>query len=147
MTTLSAFIYFTADKFPKADITQGFGAGIYPMILSVVIFICAMIILVQSILDKGSDKDIEDLKFKNLRNPVIFWLLLLIFCALLKTLGLLLDSFLYLFIASTCLFGVKLKKALLISVAVPLMIWLIFVAAMNVPFPAGYIWEWVGLKA
>ena len=144
MLILAVCVYYSADKFPKGTMRQGFGAGIYPMLLACVIAICALSVLVRTIYDKTPDKEIEELKLKNLKAPAAFFLLLMGFCILLRPLGLLLASFLYMFIGSKVLFKTKLWKSLLISIIVPSLVWAVFVLAMKVPFPSGHIWRVLG---
>ena len=147
MIILSIYVFFTANNFPKTDISEGFGPGVYPMILAVVIFICAIFVLANAILDKKEDAKIKDLSLNSLKKPFALWICLVLFCVLLKPLGLIVDSILYLMLTMKLLFNVKLPKALLISLGVSLSIWAVFVFAMNVPFPTGTIWTLFGLGA
>jgi hypothetical protein len=145
MIALSAYIFVTANKFPKTDIDQGFGAGVFPILLAVVIFLCAATILLQTIFDKTGSKKIDDLSPKNLKKPLIFWFLLIAFCVFFKIIGFLADAFIYMMVASVTLFKVKLWKAFLVSIFVPVLIWCVFSIVMHVPLPLGIIWVKLGL--
>jgi hypothetical protein len=145
MITLSAYIFITANKFPKTGIDQGFGAGVFPILLSAVIFFCAAIILLQTIFDKTENKKIDDLSLKNLKKPLVFWFFLITFCVLFKIIGFLADAFIYMMLASVILFRVKLWKAFLVSILVPALIWCVFSVVMHVPLPFGIIWVKLGL--
>jgi hypothetical protein len=145
MIILSTYVFATANKFPKADISQGFGAGLYPMLLSAVIFFCAVVILIQTIFEKAINREIKDFTPKALKKPFIFWILLMFFCILLKPIGFLVDACIYLLVVCVVLFRVKLWKAILASIIVPGLIWLVFVVVMHVPLPVGIIWMQLGL--
>jgi len=140
MIALSLYVGITAYNYPRRDIVEGFGPGIYPMLIAAAIFILAIIQLVITIRSKDNEK-IPGLDLASLKMPAAFWGLLVLFCILLKTLGLLLDSFLYLLVTSRFLFKVKWRNAIITAVVVPIVLWLAFVYFMKVPFPRGTIWE------
>jgi hypothetical protein len=140
MIALSLYVGITAYHFPRADIEEGFGPGIYPMIIAAAIFILAIIQLIITLKSKDNEK-IKGLDLVSLKMPAAFWGLLLLFCLLLKTLGLFLDSFLYILVTSRFLFKVKWKNAIITAVIVPLILWAAFDYGMKVPFPEGAIWE------
>jgi putative tricarboxylic transport membrane protein len=140
LTALSLYVGITAYRYPKTGIDQGYGPGIYPLILAVVIFLLAMVLLVTAI-RRQDDERIKDLDLASLKKPAVFWVVLLLFCVSLKTLGVLLSGFLYLLISARFLFRVKWLHALITAVVVPLVIWVTFAVAMRVPLPTGTIWN------
>jgi putative tricarboxylic transport membrane protein len=140
MMALSLYVGITANRYPKADITEGFGPGIYPILLAGVIFLLSVILLVITIRKKGNEK-VEGFDLASLKRPVAFWGLLLLYCLAMKPLGLLLSSFLYLAITTRFLFRVRWRTVILTSVLVPAVVWAVFVLAVNVPFPTGTVWN------
>ena len=145
MIALSIYVMVTVSGYPKANIAQGYGPGIYPMLLAGVIMLCAIVVLIKTVIDKKPTEMIADLSLQALKKPAIFWLLLLGFCLLLKPLGLIVDGILYLFIGTKFVFKEKLIPSLIISVVVTMLIWAVFVVAMRVPFPSGTLWTTFGL--
>jgi putative tricarboxylic transport membrane protein len=140
MVALSLYVGITASRYPKADISEGFGPGIYPILLAVIIFLLAVLLLVITI-RKNDTAKVEGFDLASLKNPGAFWGLLLLFCLAMKPLGLLLSSFLYLVITTRFLFRVKWRNVLLTSVIVPAVVWAVFVLAVKVPFPTGTVWN------
>jgi putative tricarboxylic transport membrane protein len=140
MVALSCYVGITALRYPQADIEEGYGPGIYPLILAIAIFLLAMLQLVFTILKNDNEK-IKDFSLASLKNPAAFWGLLLLYCVSLKTLGILLSSFLFLLISSKFLFRVKWVSALATAVVAPLVVWAVFEVGMKVPLPFGTIWN------
>ena len=140
MMALSLYVGITAARYPRADISEGFGPGIYPILLVVIIFLLAVLLLVITI-RKNDTAKVEGFDLASLKNPAAFWGLLALFCLAMKPLGLLLSSFLYLAITTRFLFRVNWRNVLLTSVIVPAVVWAVFVLAVKVPFPAGTVWN------
>ena len=144
MAALSIYIFFTANAFPKAGMREGYGPGFYPMLLAVIIFLCAAIVFFKTIRDKKEDEKIPELAPKALVKPGIFFGIMVLFCVLLRPLGLLADAFLYLILSTRFLFKVKWLPSLILSIVVSVIVWFVFKVAMRVPFPDGTLWTLLG---
>ena len=142
VVVLSLYVGITAFRYPQTGIEQGYGPGIYPLIIAGTIFLLAMVLLVTTIRSKNEQR-VKDIDIVSLKKPAAFWALLFLFCISLKTLGVLLSGFLYLFISARFLFNVKWYHALIAAVIVPLIIWAAFAVAMRVPLPTGTVWNFL----
>ena len=78
VVVLSLYVGITAFRYPQTGIEQGYGPGIYPLIIAGTIFVLAMVLLVTTIRNKNEQR-VRDIDIVSLKKPAAFWALL--FCS------------------------------------------------------------------
>lgn len=126
-----------ASRYKKYPLSQGFGAGFFPIILGGVIIGLSVILIIQTLVKKDDEK-ISGLNWESLWRPLVFVICMAGFALLLKPLGLLLNSFW--FVAVTMItMGAKWWKSLIIAAVTAAVIYVGFDVLLGVPFPEGIL--------
>ena len=136
---LSAFLYMTANKMPSA--TKGIGPGDYPKFICLILFVLGVVQLISVIISsKGIPLiDFKRINVKYLVRALIMVVMTFVYYKLMKGVGYLLTTPIYLF-ASFMLFGYKKKvKGAVIAVIFTVCIYLLFTKAFMVFLPRGIL--------
>ena len=129
---ISAFWFFQANKMLKVEL--GLGPGSYPKFVSVCLFFMGFLLTLQNII-KGLPKPEGNVDRKAALRVFIFIMVTIVYVQLMRQLGFLLLTPLYLFFA--CWFFEYRKKviAALTSIGVTAVIYIIFHVLFYVPLP------------
>jgi putative tricarboxylic transport membrane protein len=139
MVAVCGYVILTAASFPTRTLKEGYGPGLMPMLSAGIILFLCLILLIQTILTKPEKEEkITGLDWKTLRNPVLFIVSMILFMVLLKYIGLLLDTFVFMML-TTWIMKVKIQKALVVSLIASAVIYVGFGVLLKVPFPAGIL--------
>ena len=136
---LSIIFFIQADRMPGSD--RGIGPGDYPKVICYVLFALGAIQLVTVIIrSKGIPLiDFKSINSRYLLRALIMLLLTLLYYKLLKPVGFLLTTPLYLF-ASFILFGYKKKvKAAIIAIVFSVVVYFLFTKVFLVILPRGIL--------
>ena len=136
---LSIIFFIQADRMPGSD--RGIGPGDYPKVICYVLFALGAIQLVTVIIrSKGIPLiDFKSINSRYLPRALIMLLLTLLYYKLLKPVGFLLTTPLYLF-ASFILFGYKKKvKAAIIAIVFSVVVYFLFTKVFLVILPRGIL--------
>lgn len=139
VVVISIVLWFQADKMPQSN--RGIGPGDFPKFICVVLFVLGMIQLV-SIVVRSKGIPLIDFKSVNVRYLVrvlIMLALTFVYYKLLKPVGFLLMTPVYLF-ASFILFGYRKKLiAAVVAVAFPVVVYFLFSRVFMVILPRGIL--------
>lgn len=136
---LAGAVGFLMKDYPTSDISQGFGPAFYPTILLVILLILLVILLIQTVMNKGLENDKSQLpEWKQLKRPVLILGCMILYAILMPYLGFIITGILYLFITMRIL-KADLIRSIIVSVAMIVIVYLLFRYAFKVPLPMGMI--------
>ena len=139
LIALSVFLYMTADKMPGA--TKGIGPGDYPKFICAILFVLGVIQLISVIV---SSKGIPFIQFSEINKKFLVRALIMVvatfvYYKLMKPIGYLLTTPLYLF-GSFMLFGYKKKiKGAIIAIVFTVVVYLLFTKVFMIFLPRGIL--------
>ena len=139
LIALSVFLYMTADKMPGA--TKGIGPGDYPKFICSILFVLGVIQLISVIV---SSKGIPFIQFSEINKKFLVRALIMVvatfvYYKLMKPIGYLLTTPLYLF-GSFMLFGYKKKiKGAIIAIVFTVVVYLLFTKVFMIFLPRGIL--------
>ncbi len=139
LIALSVFLYMTADKMPGA--TKGIGPGDYPKFICSILFVLGVIQLISVIV---SSKGIPFIQFSEINKKFLVRALIMVvatfvYYKLMKPIGYLLTTPLYLF-GSFMLFGYKKKiKGVIIAIVFTVVVYLLFTKVFMIFLPRGIL--------
>lgn len=136
---LSGIVGFLMKDYPWSDITQGFGPAFYPTVLLVILLVLLLVLFVQTLMGKGMDEEEKTLpELKELKRPALILLCMIFYAILMPYLGFVITGILYLLVTMRIL-KADMKKSIICSVAMVLIVYLLFRYAFKVPLPIGMI--------
>ena len=136
---LSAFLFLNASRMPSAE--KGIGPGDYPMFICAVLFFLALLQLISVIISaKGIPLiDFRAVNTRYLVRTLIMAALTFVYYKLMKPVGFLITTPLYLF-ASFMLFGYKRKvKGVVIALVFSVAVYILFSRVFMVFLPRGIL--------
>lgn len=139
LIALSVFLYMTADKMPGA--TKGIGPGDYPKFICAILFVLGVIQLISVIV---SAKGIPLIAFNEINKKYLLRALIMVvatfvYYKLMKPIGYLLTTPLFLF-GSFMLFGYKKKiKGVIIALVFTVVVYLLFTKVFMIFLPRGIL--------
>lgn len=139
LIVLSIFLFITADKMPNS--AKGIGPGDYPKFICVVILVLALIQVVTTLISsKGFPSlDLKSINVKFLLRALLMVVMTYIYYKLMKPVGFLLTTVVYLF-TSFILFGYKKKfKAVVIAIVFTVIVYFLFTKVFMVFLPKGIL--------
>lgn len=122
---------------PKAGASQGYGPAIYPIIVMSVVLICALIISVQTV-KKEDPAALVNIHWDSLKPCLRLFASIAIYGILLKSLGFILCTLLFLII-NMYLNGVRLRTNIIISVVLTVVLYVLFKVVLKVALPSGIL--------
>ena len=137
-------VFFLMRGIPYGQHTEGYGAAFYPALLLGVLAVLTIVLFVQTLrLPKDEDKKEKpsdasgssDFSFKNFG---FFLVLFLLYTLPLQRIGFIINSFLFLTIGMVYL-RTPLKRAVVVSIAVVAVIYVMFKIVLRVPLPPGLL--------
>ena len=138
----SVIVFIMAQAFPVIP-GQNFGASLFPTVISVGLFICALLLVVQGVRGRASGRP-RHVRAPWLRDPRAVWRFLLVpaslvfYFELAGTLGFLPCSFILLCVLLLA-FGVRWLRAVLVALISVLVIHFMFYSVLKVPLPWGLL--------
>ncbi len=132
-------VWFLMKDFPSKGLEEGFGPAFYPKLLLGVLLILLVILLVQTLSNKGMEE--EEIKLPEpgqLKRPALILLCMCGYALLMPYLGFIITGILYLFITMRIL-NANLVRSIIVSVAMIIIVYLLFRYAFKVPLPLGMI--------
>lgn len=139
LIALSCFLYITADKMPGS--TKGIGPGDYPKFICAVIFVLSIVQLLTTLISsKGLPLiDFKAINGKFLLRALIMVVITFLYYKLMKPVGFLLTTPIYLF-SSFMLFKYKNKiKGLVVAVVFTVVVYFLFTKVFMVFLPRGIL--------
>ncbi len=134
----SIFVFVMAKDFPAG--TNGVpGPGVFPMIISSLLFFCSLIILVFSISVPLEGEKTITLGTKDNRRVYISMVGLVIYAIILPFLGFLITNAIMLFVAITLFKQKRSYSTALIALLVSLVVYVIFTRVLQVPLDFGLV--------
>lgn len=147
---LCIYVWVSADQFPKATIESGFGAGMYPMLLAVLMGFFNTILLIKNVFNsKKSQAESEQINAENkntseekktftVNKPTGFGICIFIYAIVIKYIGFLVSSFLMVF-ALTQIMGAEKKRSVLVSLGAAVIVYVLFKVVLKVSLPTGTV--------
>lgn len=136
---ISIIFFITANAMPKSD--RGIGPGDYPKVICSVLFVLGVVQLI-TVLIKSKGLPLIDFKTINRRyllRAFIMLLMTVLYYKLMKSIGFLITTPIYLF-ASFMLFGYKKKiKAAIIAIVFSVVVYFLFTKVFLVILPRGIL--------
>lgn len=131
------FIYIVSISFFKQSINMKADAGLFPKLLSIIIFILNTLYLFNALKKKVKlDKLKEEISIKKFYKMLLLSILYII---LIKIIGFILSSFIFLIISMKILEVKNNKIVIFISIITTLTIYICFSIFLNVPMPTGLL--------
>ena len=116
------------------------GGAFYPRILIFFTLVLSLKLLITSIIDKDTDKQIIfDLKEGGLKRVILVIIISLIYLYVLETVGFLVLTPIYLFVLLSIIDAKKIPIRIVISIVTVGVIWFLFQNFLNIPFPSGIL--------
>lgn len=132
-------VWFLMKDFPSKGLEEGFGPAFYPKLLLGVLLILLVILLVQTLSNKGmEEEEIKLPELGQLKRPVLILLCMCGYALLMPYLGFIITGILYLFVTMRIL-NANLVRSIIVSVAMIIIVYLLFRYAFKVPLPLGMI--------
>ncbi|MGN1376989.1 MAG: tripartite tricarboxylate transporter TctB family protein [Dorea sp.] len=136
---LAGVVGFLMKDYPWSGITQGFGPAFYPTVLLVILLVLLLILFIQTLTNKGMEEEEKKLpELKQLKRPALLLLCMILYAILMPYLGFVITGILYLFVTMRIL-RADMKKSIICSVAMVVIVYLLFRYAFKVPLPMGMI--------
>ena len=136
---LGGIVWFLMRDFPSKGLEEGFGPAFYPTVLLCILLILLVILLIQTVTNKGmEEEEIQLPKLKELKRPALILLCMCGYALLMPYLGFIITGILYLFVTMRIL-NVNLVRSIIVSVAMVIIVYLLFRYAFKVPLPLGMI--------
>lgn len=134
MGVLSLLVLWWSRDLPSGAVEYGYGPDLYPRLLSW--FILGLVALL--VIGTFREKENEPSRFKlqQLSLPVALTLMISAYALLMEYLGFIVDTFVFLF-ASMFALKTSGRKALLLSLAITAIVYLVFKIVLRVPLPKG----------
>ncbi|MGI6084773.1 MAG: tripartite tricarboxylate transporter TctB family protein [Acetivibrionales bacterium] len=164
----AAAIFFLTKDWAPGTYEIGYGAGYYPRMLTIVLIVLTALLFIEDRVKERknqkaseisvsaedsrseeiepysettvSSEDEQQFSWSNLKYPAIFLGMMVLYTALLNTLGFIVDTILFLVSGMMVLKG-KLHYAIIISVLFTLVIYFLFANLLKVQLPTGIIWR------
>lgn len=161
----SMFVFYLTKDWPKATHKSGFGPGFYPDLLTIVLLVLLAILFFQewtadrryrkakaesrakadaeagepeALTEEDSDEKLG-FNLERIKMPAFFIVLMIIYTALINTLGFITDTILFLF-SGMIIMKARPLPSILISVLFTAFLYLIFGLLLKVQLPLGEIW-------
>ncbi len=136
---ISIFVFFESAKFPK-DIVMSVGPSYFPNILATALLIVSGILIINSFIGKNK-KTYEkfDVKSPEVQRAGISLLATIVYCLILKHIGFIISSTIYLLFLMYLLKKRNYIKMTVISICVTLSIYFVFKAVLNITLPMGFL--------
>lgn len=137
---LSIYVYISSLKFPKTEI-QLTGPAFYPQIISILLIITSIAIIIRGVKKLKAEGDTLMQKIQNWKRVLMVMVATFIYVIVLRTLGFLITTFLYLTILILLMQPEKskIKVSILISAAMTGVIYLIFSVLFSASLPRGIL--------
>src|SRR5699024_2666321 len=127
---LLAFLY--SNTFSTGDL---YGPDLFPKLISIIIGILGLYLLISSVINLKNYKNILDINHNLVFKIIIFIIVITASFYLFSLVGFIISSVLFLVVAQL-IFGVKNYLAItLVSIFVPLALYLFFTQVFNIPIP------------
>lgn len=138
LTAIAIFFIAIALNYPKAESygTGVPGPGLWPICISIIILLCAIVLLIKQFKKKNEDEKI-DIWNNNTKRVYLCMLILSIYVAVLNYLGFIISTIVMLFIFINWFAKKKWYFTLVISVVVTLSVYYIFKYVLNVSIGFG----------
>lgn len=132
-------VWFLMKDFPSKGLEEGFGPAFYPKLLLGVLLILLVILLIQTLSNKGmEEEEIKLPELGQLKRPALILLCMCGYVLLMPYLGFIITGILYLFVTMRIL-NANLVRSIIVSVAMIIIVYLLFRYAFKVPLPLGMI--------
>ncbi len=136
---ISGAVFYGTKDYESSGL-ESIGAGFWPRLLAITLFILSVVLFIQSIFQKGDG----NFKLVNLKSPGIIRVIkissvLLIFCIILKVFGFLI-AILYLVPPCMYILGEKRIGSIIgVTVSVVLLVYVVFVVLLKIQLPEGIL--------
>lgn len=136
---LSIYAIVTASGFPENNSATDPGAGFFPIIMGVFTGVLCLVLIVLALMGKGPDIDKQLHLTSGMKRAFLAIALFVLYCVLFKPLGFILDTVWLLFVGMLLMQNRRYVLMAVISVIVPIIIYVIFSMLLYVQLPAGLL--------
>lgn len=136
---LSFYIIIQSGKFPEDKVLL-MGPSFFPRILAVVMLVMATILIISALLGKSAQTAEKfDIRDPGIQRSIITLAVTVIYLLVLKRIGFIIDTIIYLMFLMYLLKLRNYLQMLLVSVGVTLTVYYIFRVALNITLPLGIL--------
>lgn len=143
MIAFSLAVLFAARSMPKGPTAHGLDPSLFPKLIAAAILVLSGLLLITSLKDKDGDGEPGGLAWNKLRLPLVLTIMTIAYAKLLDYVGFLSDTSVFLFAAMVTL-GINFRTALLLSVGLTAIVYLVFRVLLHVPLPRGVLLGGIG---
>ena len=136
---ISAYVIFTASKFPEKQSAVDPGAAYFPTLMGWFVIALCLLLIVRSLMGKGADIQETFSITPGVKRAGLGILLFVAYCFLLKPLGFILDSIALCVAGMLLLQNRKYIQIAVISVVTSVAIYVVFATLLGAKLPAGVL--------
>ena len=137
---LCVYVGYVALGYPSDVAGNGYGAGVYPLILVGLIILSCLALILTTVFSKINADQHVDFSWESIRRPFLMTAFILIFALSLRTLGFLPSAMLLVFAASRIMKS-SWKTTVVTSVAASVIVYYLFAGLLRMPLPSGMLWR------
>lgn len=136
---LSGYVIYTASGFPENMSATDPGAAFFPTLMGFFMAALCLALLVTSLMGKGADIDVQLTITPGMKRAFVGIGMFAVYCLLFKRLGFILDTIWFCFAGMFLLRNRKYIAMTIISIAVAVVIYVIFARFLGAKLPAGVL--------
>ncbi|HLR65994.1 MAG TPA: tripartite tricarboxylate transporter TctB family protein [Virgibacillus sp.] len=131
---ISGIVIIYVFGLPAAEVTEGFGPGLFPLVISILMMVLSMSIIIQTFMDKRKHDDNNKADFKMMVLPVLILGLVIVYSIFFNIIGFIISTVIFLFVCMLIL-QTKMLKSIILSIVLTVAVYMMFTQILGVPLP------------